>query len=143
MILLDGHISRMGEDFLTYVNDDVTKWGGCPRRSLWNQHLAGSRRPAPEWRLQNRAFESQKQFFFLKKRAHGLPAELLDVEVVLVLKPAIENSFNNQKHAKKALSVRGWNPFNCAALDHLEILMSAPADVQKKKNETRYLLFAA
>ena len=70
-----------------------------------------------------------KRIFFEKKRAHGLPAEVQDAEIVLVLKPAIDASFNNPTLAKKALAIRGWLPLNCATLDEPEVLMSAPTDV--------------
>ena len=64
-----------------------------------------------------------------------MPAELLDVEIVLVLKPAIDNSFNNLTLAKKALSIRGWYPFNRTSLDEPAILMSAQEDVQMERGE--------
>lgn len=69
----------------------------------------------------------------MKKRTHGLPAELLPVEVVIVLRTAVMNSFMNIEHAQKALLYRGWWPFNRATLDDFRILATASDEIQKER----------
>jgi hypothetical protein len=52
------------------------------------------------------------------------------VEVVIDVRETMINSFNNSSHAKKVLTLRGWNPPNFACLDDPDILESAPEDVK-------------
>ena len=68
-----------------------------------------------------------------KKRAAGLIGNVEKVEVVIVVREAMINSFNNISHAKKALTLRGWNPPNFACLDDPDILESALADVKENR----------
>ena len=88
---------------------------------------------------QNGVFKTQlaeaKQKFFVKKRDVGLPCEIRQEEVVIVLQEAINNSFNNVTYAKSALARRGWAPFNRATLDDSEILPSAPREIQEQRSE--------
>jgi hypothetical protein len=81
--VVDGHISRMGEDFLRYVNDADSRWevmlGASYGTEYWQLH---------DDRKQNGAFKDQlaasKSNFYLKKRLAGLPPEILPCEIVLV-----------------------------------------------------------
>ena len=70
-----------------------------------------------------------------KKRAHGLPAELLPQEVVVVLRAVIMKSFMNTAYAEAALARRGQNPYNRAPLDHPQILSTAPKAVQQERTK--------
>ena len=74
-----------------------------------------------------------KENWMNKKRAAGLVGNVEKVEVVIVVREAMINSFNNTSHAKKALTLRGWNPPNFACLDDPDILESAPADVNENR----------
>ena len=81
-ILLDGHISRIGEEFLRYVNDPPTRWGtglGAPYGTSVYQFHDDER----ENGTLKKAMAKAKSAFFAKKRMKGLPAVLLPVEIVM------------------------------------------------------------
>ncbi len=88
---VDGHISRMGEDFLHYVNEAGTHWevnlGASYGTEYWQLH---------DDRRQNGAFKSElassKSRFYMKKRLAGFPAEILPCKIVIVVRDAIMNS---------------------------------------------------
>jgi hypothetical protein len=71
----------------------------------------------------------------MKKRVHGMDAELLPVEIVIVLRDAIMNSFMVEDFSISTLVHRGWNPYNRATLDDSEILITASDAVQKRRSE--------
>ena len=131
-IILDGHISRIGELFLRYVNDPSTRWGtglGAPLATECYQFHDDTR--------QNGALKTSlthgKSEFFLKKRIHGLPAEMLPVEIVIVARGAILKSFVNSACAEAALAHRGFRPFNRNPLDVPAILRTAPEETQRER----------
>jgi hypothetical protein len=92
--VVDGHISRMGEDFLRYVNDTDSHWevnlGASYGTEYWQLH---------DDRKQNGAFKDQlaasKLNFYLKKRLAGLPPEILPCKIVLVARDTIMKLFMN------------------------------------------------
>ena len=131
--LIDGHVSRMGEDFLTYVCNEETKWvsmlGAPYGTGLWQFH---------DDKRQNGSFKTAlteaKRKFIAKKQAKGLPAEVLPQEIVIVVQAAVEKSFLVESFGRSTLAERGWNPFNRNPLDHSEILVTAPEDVRKERS---------
>lgn len=133
-VVIDGHISRMGEDFLQYVNDDDNLWmpllGAIYSTNIWQFHNDGR---------MNGSFKAAlgiaKSKFYMKKRVHGMDAELLPVEIVIVLRDAIMNSFMVEDFGISTLVHRGWNPYNRATLDDSEILITASDAVQKRRSE--------
>ena len=132
VLILDGHVSRMGEAFLVYINGVGTKWGcvlGAPYGThIWQVH--------DDSRL-NGIFKCMlalaKSEFFMKKRRYGLDPEILPQEIVVVLKTALEKSFSVRKYAVSGVAHRGWFPFNRNYLDHPDILSTASDDVQKER----------
>ncbi len=92
--VVDGHISRMGGEFLRYVNDTDSCWevnlGASYGTKHWQLH---------DNRKQNGAFKSQlaasKSIFYMKKRLAGLPPEILPCEIVIIARDAIMKSFMN------------------------------------------------
>ena len=97
-------------------------------RPVRHQHL-----PIPE--RENGTFKKvmvkAKSAFFAKKRTKGLPNELLLVEIVMVARQAMMNSFMILAFAEAVLARRGWNPFNRARLDMPEILETATEEVKR------------
>ena len=131
-IILDGHTSRIGELFLRYVNDPSTRWGtglGAPLATEYYQFHDDLR--------QNGALKTsltnEKSEFFLKKRIHGLPAEMLPVKIVIVARGAILKSFMNSAYAEATLAHRGFRPFNRNPLDVPSILRTAPEETQRER----------
>ena len=132
LALLDGHASRMGEEFLRYVNNDDNRW----------KPILGTPYGTDKWQFhddkrQNGSFKTYlaeaKSRWIMKKRVHKLPPEVLPQEIVVVLHDAITSSFMVKKFGESAHCDRGWNPFNRAPLDDAEILASAPDAVKKER----------
>ena len=128
----DGHISRIDELLLRYVNDPRTRCGtglGAPfGTEFYKFHDDERQNGAPKTSLIH-----EKGKLFLKKRMHGLPAEMLQVEIVIVARGAILKSFMNSAYAEAALARRGFNPFNRHPLDAPVILRTAPEDIQLER----------
>jgi hypothetical protein len=82
--VIDGHISRMGEDFLRYINIDNTRWevnvGASYGTEYWQLHNN---------KQQSGMFKSElamsKSNFYMKKRLVGLHPEILACEIVVVV----------------------------------------------------------
>ncbi len=104
--VIDSHISRMGKDFLRYVNDEETNWEvnlGAPYGTeYWQLH---------DNKKQNGAFNSVfallKSRFYKKKWMAGLDPEILPCEIVIVVRDAIMKSFMNSQYSTAALLHRG------------------------------------
>ena len=132
LMLIDGHISRLNSGFLVYTNEPDTNWmvilGAPYGTDIWQYH---------DDTRQNGTFKSAfydaKSKFVLKKRVNGLPGEVRTDEIVIVLQPAVMESFMRKDIGRRTNAHRGWNPFNRNTLDHPQILASAPEDVQQER----------
>ena len=126
--IVDGHVSRMGVDFLIYVCEDKNAWmcmlGAPYGTDIWQPH--DDKRLNGTFKCQ---LSAERSKFSLKKRVHKLDPDLRVDEIVVVLKPVIERTYMNGRYAKGAIAHRGFNPFNRNPLDHPEILPSAPAEI--------------
>ena len=76
----------------------------------------------------------QRALFFMKKRVHGLPAELVPQEVVIVLRTATIKLFLDILYDQAVLARRCWNPFNRVTLDDPQSLITATDEVQKERD---------
>lgn len=130
IVILDGHSSRTDGGFLRYINQRDTKWLpvlGVPYgTSIWQVH---------DDKRQNGAFKGAlvdaKNKYIRKKMKHNLKPEIVPTDIVIILKDAVNNSFLRRDYTKKALSHRGWYPFNMSTLMDRDILPSAPDDVRQ------------
>ena len=116
-VILDGHASQMGEDFLEYVTNDATWWIallGAPYVTSIYQ-FDDDKRQNETFKMELCATESR---LTTKKRVHGLTGDILPEEIVMVVKAAIERSFMVWEYAHKTLAKRGWYLFNRACLDY-------------------------
>ena len=133
-IIIDGHPSRMNADFLTYINEEPTRYVavvGCPYGTgMWQLH---------DDKAQNGNFKTMlrlaKKKMYDKKRLAGLPIKIRPDEIVIVVKDAVENSFMNVENTLSALSRRGIYPFNRNILMDPQILATAPEDVRLARTE--------
>ncbi|KAL7545121.1 hypothetical protein ACHAWF_013505 [Thalassiosira exigua] len=131
-VVIDGHPSRMGEDFLRYVNEETHRWKivlGAPYGTgKWQFH---------DDKRQNGMFKMElvdaKRRWYKKKELHGLPPEILPEEIVVVLYDATKSSFMVERFGASALCERGWVPFNRSTLDDNEVLATAPSDVKRDR----------
>lgn len=137
-VIKDGHKSQVDKDFLTYINEPLTKWAialGAPYRSaLWQLH---------DNKRQNGAFKfalvNAKKKMNLKKRVNKLPVGILPQEIVLIVKDAVDSSFMNVRFTLSALSHRGMYPFNRNPLMDSEILAMAPDDVHHERTDVLHM----
>ena len=82
MVIVDGHISRTGNDVPAYVNGNTTQWESVPG-ALYGTNICqfhDDERLSGSFKME---LSEEKRKWFLKKRVYGLPAKLLDQEVVL------------------------------------------------------------
>ena len=119
-LLLDGHQSRFEQDFLTYINNDETKWHAAIG-VLYGTHL---------WQVgdsseQNGVFKMelvcQKQFVLEKKMEIGLDFKLEKKNIIGMVRRAFPLAFGNVENNKKATAGCGWNLLNWVLLDHPDI----------------------
>ena len=129
---IDGHGSRMGKSFLSYICDPSTKWTvavGCP--------YGTSKYQAGDHKLQNGLFKSSlydiRRQRTIQKRARGLSEDMEAHEVVIIVKLALERSFLRRHPTTRALTETGMNPLNRAPLDDPAILATADDDVKSER----------
>ena len=161
-MIIDGHISRMGTDFLAYCNGvDLEKmktvapvdmdaflaqckprWKVIVGASYGTGFWQGHDDKAMNGRFKANLYK-EKLTLVTKKRAIGLAGEIEKVEVVVLVCKAAQNSFAVVTYGESALLATGWNPATKAPLDLPEILQSAPEDVRKERTEilTEFLKF--
>ena len=133
-IIIDGHPSLMNADFLTYINEEPTRYvvvvGCLYGTGMWQLH---------DDKAQNGNFKTMlrlaKKKMYDKKRLAGLPIKIRPDEIVIVVKDAVENSFMNVENTLSALSRRGIYPFNRNILMDPQILATAPEDVRQERTE--------
>jgi hypothetical protein len=132
VIILDGHISRMGLEFLKYINDKAHRWRGmlvCPYGTSKTQFHDHEKENAT---FKCRLFEA-KRLRVRKRREHGLPADLTVDEVPIIVKEASDASYANIDFAQETFRLLGYLPFTRAVLDDPEILSTAPPEVQAER----------
>lgn len=143
--LVDGHISRVGVPVLAYWNgvdleakeiqeNPKPRWTVVLGQSYATNVWQPNDEQCSNGLFKSRLF-SEKQAFIDKKQAIGLPGEIEKSEIVLVLKNAIEQTFDQPTYAKKSIKNTGWNPPTMVPLDEPSILQSAPEEVRKERTE--------
>ena len=83
------------------------------------------------------ALSKAKSKLFTRKRSAYLPPEVLPCEIVIILQDAIKESFMRRDLTLKALSLRGWYPYNRNTLNDHEILQTAPEEFRKERTKTK------
>ena len=120
-LLLDGHGSRFGLDFLSYINN--TELDGTPitkEDHKWNAYI-GLPWATHVWQVADAA-ECNGNW---KEQLRSAGAEIRDEQrrnqeeirlekhhIVAMIKKAFPNSFGHVPYNKRAIAKRGWNPLN-------------------------------
>jgi hypothetical protein len=145
--LVDGHGSRTGYDFVSYVNGfdgiDVDNADLSQIKALWivgfGKSYGTSYWQPHDNQALNGSFKSelykQKELLIQKKQAHGLVGEIDKRGVTLIVGRATQNSFAKTSLGKSAVAATGWLPPTMAPLDDPEILQSAPEHTQKERSD--------
>jgi len=134
MLIVDGHGSRLGLQFLSYINELSTKWmvvlGAPCATNLWQVH---------DDERMNLVFKTEsareKHSRILQKRVAGLAGDIAKEEIVIIVARAVARSFFNEANARHAISDCGWNPPNRNRLLHPQILETAPAEFRDEQVE--------
>lgn len=148
MAIVDGHCSRLGLDFVGYINGvDLEDKSISTVEQIENAEPRwlvsfGVPYGTSDWQIHddhamNGTFKGhlyeEKSELTRKKRAAGLDGEMEKHEIVLVVGKAAQKSFAVTQYAKSATAACGWNPPTKAPLDNPEILQSAPEDVKQAR----------
>jgi hypothetical protein len=112
MLIVDGHGSRTGLVFLTYINTKETKWlgmlGATGGTSLWQLHDDQRMNGA----FKSKLYKAKASNRLLNKRVNGLAGDIEKSEIVVLLNEVVAETFANKENTKKALAETGWNPMN-------------------------------
>lgn len=120
MLILDGHESRLGLQFLEYINSECHKWHvslGVPYATSYWQVGDSSE--------QNGMFKmllgENKRLLTSYKTDHGIPITISYDDVVPLVNKSWDLSFGRKATNSKAIAERGWFPPNRNLLLHKEI----------------------
>ena len=110
-LLLDGHGSRFELPFLDYIIDPAHEWVVCIGvpygTALWQ--IADSSE-------QNGTFNigsaKAKRKIVQENQTHSVPPYIYPHDIIRIVKPAWKDSFANTSNNRKAISERGWYPYN-------------------------------
>ena len=124
--LVDGHGSRFGLDFLSYINNTDQHGGPLPPtvNHHWNAYI-GLPNATALWQVgdsseQNGQYKEQLRLAGeaindTQRRCNETPA-LKRYDIVPMVMAAFPHSFGHVSNNKKALAKRGWNPMNTNSL---------------------------
>ena len=139
MILLDGHDSRFGTDFLRYITNNEHKWcvcNGVPyATSLWQVGDSNE---------QNGAFKmgltDAKHKLLSYRLSHMIQyLELQPTDIMILIRQAWEESFKNINGNEKVIHKRGWFPYNRNLLLHKDARGAMiDEEIEKKKEKPYY-----
>ena len=119
--LVDGHGSRFGLDFLSYINN--TDVQGNPLADVnhrWNAYL-GLPYSTGLWQVGDAPEQNGNYKYGLRdegavicslQRRHGESVGLKIHDIIPMVMKAFLRSFGNIETNKKAIAERGWNPMN-------------------------------
>lgn len=120
MLVLDGHESRLGLQFLEYINDPEHKWYcslGVPyATSYWQVGDSAEQNGMFKMLLG----EAKRQLTSFKSD-RGIPISITYGDVIPLVNKAWPLSFGRKSTNKKAIADRGWFPPNRNILLHKEI----------------------
>ena len=156
VLICDGHSSRIGLPFLSYVNgydleelknlapEEVSAFvEDANRKPRWMVELdvpygtlywQGHDNQALNGHFKS-ALSKEKSDLVTKKRIAGLPGEVENVEIITVIGKAANNSFGKLTNGKSAVAATGWNPPTMAALDIPDILQTAPKEIREERSK--------
>ena len=139
-ILVDGHGSRFGHDFLCYINNQDLR--GTPlvdEQHYWNAYI-GLPNCTGIWQVGDSSEQNGNFKKGLREAANVIRdrqaknserLKIVKSDIVPMIMKAYPTSFGNKSNNRKALAKRGWNPMNRNTLLEDSI-------VNEKKGTHRY-----
>jgi len=129
--LLDGHQSRIELPFLEYVNHPDHPWCACIGvpygTDLWQ--VGDSEEQNGSF---NMASTQAKMDIISKKEQLSLAPTIEPFEIIPIISSAWPLSFGREESNRKAISGRGWNPFNCNLLLYDKICTTMTEEERKE-----------
>ena len=111
-LLLDGHQSRFGIEFLKYITDPTHPWKVCIGvpygTALWQVGDSSQQ----NGRYKMRTSEKKKMIMHSRVSQFISELEILPSDIIVIINHAWKNSFADQKGNKAAIASRGWFPLN-------------------------------
>ena len=111
-VLLDGHSSRFELEFLQYINDDSHRWNVCIGvpygTALWQ--VADSSQQNGMFKMS--LTEKKKDLFDNRMNTFQQKLHLLRTDIIPLVNYAFKGAFCNVGSNLKAISERGWSPYN-------------------------------
>ena len=133
---VDGHPSRVDGDFLEHINLPGSKFcvvlGAPDATNYWQHHDSAEMNGGYKSEL-----SKSKSDLIRRKRLAGMPAEIEQVEVVVIARAPIQNSYMNVEYSVNSLLHRGLYPLNRALLDHPQIFATASEEEQQQRMAVR------
>ena len=119
-LLVDGHGSRFGLNFLSYINNPDHEWVVCIGTpygtALWQ--VGDSKECNGSFNI---AITKAKQNLLDEKSQQCVNAQLQTYDIIPLVNAAWKQSFARIEKNKNACADRGWNPLNRCLLLHSEI----------------------
>lgn len=138
-IVIDGHNSRFGLQFLQYINDPKHRWAvniGVPYGThLWQVGDAAELNGSYKIGLTRAKEELNKH-----RRARYQPLIFKPTDVMPLTNKAWRRSFGDTTKGVKALSKRGWNPCNRMLLTEKDVLKTKLATDTEMENADTLVL---
>ena len=110
-LLLDGHGSRFGINFLKYINDASHEWSVCIGvpygTSLWQ--VGDSSEQNGSYKI---GLARAKQDLIDKKKVKQMIPTIYPYKIIPLINTAWAQSFARPSSNKKAIAERGWYPLN-------------------------------
>ena len=133
VLLVDGHGSRFGLDFLEYINDPAHIWTVCIGvpygTALWQ--VGDSKEQNGSYNI---AITKAKDELLQEKDKKCMRAELQTYDIIPLVNKAWDKSFARTNKNKTAISDRGWNPLNRNILTFPDIRATMTTQEMEEEN---------
>ena len=133
--LLDGHQSRFDLDFLTYINEEHTKWNVCIGvpygTALWQ--LGDSSEQNGTFKMSLSV--EKKRLFNARLDSFQHDLHLMRTDILPLIRKSWLDGFGNIANNLKALANRGWFPFNLMLLLDPNLRATLTEDLIKWERE--------
>ena len=138
-VLLDGHGSRFELKFLEYINHPDHRWNVClgvPYGTAIWQVADSSQQNGKFKMLFSRA---KRELFRSRIETCQQSMHLVQTDIVPLVNQCWDSSFGDIQANRRAISEKGWGPFNCNLLLHSNIRASmTESQIEDEKNKSLF-----
>ena len=137
-LLVDGHGSRFGLEFLKYIHTDEHLWTVCLGVPYGTAHwqVGDSSEQNGKWKVE---LSRRKKYLIDRRIALGQTTlEILPTDILPLVNYAWDRSFALTSNNKKAIAERGWNPLNRSLLLNSEIRCTMTEIDYENENQSNF-----